>query len=137
MRARVWGKAWVHLAAGEAALWRSGPRHTATEGSFSATPAEYLRAPTACLLALFYTKYGHTAPPPLVALAQTWDQSIGLSDIPCTQMHNVCTYRAWSHSGVLSSCQLLLTCINVLIRRQSLMKQTDTDNDKKRDQQSS
>lgn len=48
MRARVWGKAWVHLAAGEAALWRSGPRHTATEGSFSETPAEYLRAAAVC-----------------------------------------------------------------------------------------
>lgn len=58
MRARVWGKAWVHLAAGEAALWRSGPRHTATEGSFSATPAEYLRASNARLLALFYKMRG-------------------------------------------------------------------------------
>lgn len=51
----------------------------------------------------------------------------------------MCTCRDGSQSGVLSSCQLLLTCINVSIQggkemEEGLMKQTDTDNDERRKQ---
>lgn len=41
-------------------MWISGPRHTAAEGSFSATPAEHLRAPTANAR-LSDTKHGGSA----------------------------------------------------------------------------
>lgn len=42
-------------------------------------------------------------------------------------MHNVCTCGDWSHRSILSSCQLLLTCLNVSIWRQKERRETQTE----------